>query len=95
MTNVKLILTPYNNTKLIDGSEAATIERPVEDVAGTFMAKDIPIGMYNVKAVHEGKTLLLTNRHKEEDATETKTVVFGKNGMLGATEYNIEYWLSE
>jgi hypothetical protein len=95
MTDVKLILTPYNDTPLVDGSEAATIERTIEDVAGTFMAKDIPIGTYNVKAVYQGKTLLLRNRHKDEEATETKTVVFGKNGMLAATEYNIEYWLSE
>ncbi len=64
LEGVKLVFTPTENT-LIDGSPAATIERTVEDVAGTFMAKDIPIGKYTVKAVYPGKTLLLDNRHND------------------------------
>jgi hypothetical protein len=96
MDQVKLVFTPYpGEDKLIDGSAAAAIERNVEDVAGTFMVKDIPIGKYLVKAVHPGKTLLLQNRHDEEAPEVQKTVVFGKYGYLGETEYNIEFWLSE
>lgn len=94
MDKVKLILTPLDNT-LIDGSTSTTIERNVEDVAGTFMVKDIPIGRYSVKAVYAGKTLLLDNRDDNGEPAVTKEVVFGKNGNLGETEYNIEFWVSE
>ena len=94
MNKIKLILTPVENT-LIDGSPAQAIERTVEDVAGTFMVKDVPIGKYNVKAVYAGKTLLLDNRHSSGDPAITKDVVLQKNGNLGETEYNIEFWVSE
>jgi hypothetical protein len=60
------------------------------------MVKDIPIGKYSVKAIYPGKTLLLENRHMDnDDAAIDKQVVFGKNGNLGETEYNIEFWVSE
>ena len=96
MDKIKLVFTPYpGEDKLIDGSAAATIERNVEDVAGTFMVKDIPIGKYLVKAIYPGKTLLLKNRHDEEEPAVEKTVVFGKYGDLAETEYNIEFWISE
>jgi len=94
MDKIKLLLTPVEST-LIDGSPATAIERTVEDVAGTFMARDIPIGKYTVKALYEGKTLLLENRHDEGGAAPVKQVVFGKNGLIGETEYNIEFWVSE
>lgn len=93
---VKLIFTPFaRENKLIDGSTAVTIERPVEDFAGTFMARNIPIGKYTVKAFYPGKRLLLDNRHDNGEPAVEKTVVFGKNGYLAKTEYNIEFWLSE
>ncbi len=96
MEEVKLIFTPYpGETTLIDGSPAVVIERMVEDVAGTYMVKDIPIGKYNVKAVYAGKTLLLDYRHNSGNPESSKTVVFGKYGYLAATEYNIAFWLSE
>jgi len=91
---VKLVFTPVSNT-LIDGTAATAFERMVEDVAGTFMVKDIPVGKYKVKAVLAGKTLLLDNRHDNNDAALEKEVVFGKNSNLGETEYNIEFWLTE
>ena len=59
------------------------------------MVKDIPIGKYLVKAVYPGKTLLLQNRHDEAAPEVQKTIVFGKYGYLGETEYNVEFWLSE
>jgi hypothetical protein len=37
----------------------------------------------------------LDNRHQEDAAETTKPVVFGKNGLLAETEYNIEFWISE
>ena len=96
LNKVKLVFTPYpGETTLIDGSTAATIERNVEDVAGTLMVKDIPIGKYLVHAVYPGKTLLLDNRHEEDQPEINKTVVFGKYGNLAETEYNIEFWISE
>jgi hypothetical protein len=96
MTEIKLVFTPYpGETTLIDGSPAVTIERTIEDVAGTFMATDIPIGKYSVKAVYSGKTLLLDYRHNSGSPDVNKTVVFGKYGYLAATEYNITFWLSE
>jgi hypothetical protein len=96
MNKVKLVLTPYpGEEKLIDGSNATTIERNLEDVAGTFMIKDVPIGKYLVKAVYPGKTLLLRNRHDDAAAEVQKSVIFGKYGYLGETEYNCEFWLSE
>jgi len=94
-SQIKLVFTPVVST-LIDGTPAASLERQVHDVAGTFMATDIPIGKYTVKVVYPGKTLLLDNRHDDNDAPAvTQTVVFGKSGYLGDTEYNIEFWLSE
>lgn len=96
MTKIKLLLTPYpGETNLMDGTVASVLERPVEDVAGTFMVKDIPVGKYTAKALYNGKTLLLNNRHMDDSNEETKTVVFGKNGYLGETEYNIEFYVTE
>lgn len=94
MNKIKLVLTPLD-AALIDGSQAAVLERTVEDVAGTFMAKDIPVGRYSVKAVYAGKTLLLKNRHVAGTPAIAQEVVFGKNGYLASTEYNIEFWVSE
>ena len=93
-SQVKLIFTPVENI-LIDGTPAMTFERQVHDVAGTFMVTDVPIGKYTVKAVYPGKTMLLDNRHDEDEPAVSKTVIFGKYGYLGETEYNIEFWLSE
>jgi hypothetical protein len=96
MDEIKLIFTPFpGETTLIDGSPAVAIERNIEDVAGTFMVKDIPIGKYSVKAVHPGKRLLLDYRHNSGNPEISKTVVFGKYGYLAATEYNIGFWISE
>jgi hypothetical protein len=96
MTKVKLSFTPFpGETSLIDGTSAASFERTVEDVAGTFMVKDVPIGKYTIKAVYAGKKLLLNNRHADDNNEESKTVVFGKNGYLGETEYNIEFYVTE
>jgi hypothetical protein len=93
-SQVKLVLTPAESM-LIDGTPATALERQVQDVAGTFMVADVPIGKYTVKAVYPGKTLLLKNRHEEDEPAVSKTVIFGKYGYLGETEYNIEFWLSE
>jgi hypothetical protein len=96
MDEIQLIFTPFpGETTLIDGSPAVAIERNIEEVAGTFMVKDIPIGKYSVKAVYPGKTLLLDYRHNSGNPEINKTVVFGKYGHLAATEYNIGFWLSE
>jgi hypothetical protein len=35
------------------------------------------------------------NRHNDKGAAVKQTVVFGKYGDLGDTEYNIEFWVSE
>jgi hypothetical protein len=93
-SRVKLVFTPVE-TMLIDGTPATPFERQVHDVAGTFMVTDVPVGKYTVKAVYPGKNLLLDNRHDEEEPAVIKTVVFGKYGYLGETDYNIEFWLSE
>ncbi|WP_300603825.1 hypothetical protein [Niabella sp.] len=96
LTKVTLSFTPFpGETRVIDGSNATALERPVEDVAGTFMVKDVPIGKYTVKAIYAGKKLLLNNRHIDDANEESKTVVFGKYGYLGATEYNIEFYVVE
>ncbi len=96
MTKIKLQFNPYpGESNLIDGTVATAFERQVENIAGTFMAKDIPIGKYTVKALYPGKTLLLNNRHLNDNNEETKTVIFCKNGYLGETEYNIEFYVTE
>lgn len=96
MTKIKLLFTPYpGETNLIDGTVATAFERQVENVAGTFMVKDIPIGKFMVKALYNGKTLWLNNRHLEDNNEEAKTVIFSKNGYLGETEYNIEFYVTE
>ncbi|MBV9961422.1 MAG: hypothetical protein JO072_04175, partial [Parafilimonas sp.] len=86
--------TPIDST-LIDGSAALAFEGKVENVAGTYMVKDVPIGKYSIKAKYPGKKLLLDNRHDDKGAAVKQTVVFGKYGDLGDTEYNIEFWVSE
>lgn len=96
MKRVKLLFTPFpGETSLIDGTTAAAFERQVEDVAGASMIKDVPIGKYTIKAVYAGKNLLLNNRHIDDNNEESKTVVFGKYGYLGETEYNIEFYVTE
>ncbi len=94
MTKIKIDFTPLDSV-LIDGSPAVSFERSVEDVAGTFMVKDVPIGRYSIKAKYPGKKLLLENRHDSKGAKVNQTVVFGKYGFLGETEYNIEFWVEE
>lgn len=94
MTKIKIMFTPIDS-KLIDGSPASTFERSVEDVAGTFMVKDVPIGKYSIKAIYPGKKLYLDNRHGNGEPAVTKTCIFNKYGNLGETEYNIEFWVSE
>jgi len=94
MEKIKIVFTPIDST-LIDGSPSVSFERYVEDVAGTFMIKDVPIGKYSIKAVYPGKKLLLENRHDDKGAKAKQTVVFGKYGFLGETEYNIEFWVEE
>jgi hypothetical protein len=56
--------------------------------------KVISVGKYTVKAIYNGKALLL-NRHVDDNNEETKTVIFGKNGYLGETEYNIEFYVTQ
>ena len=41
------------------------------------------------------KKLLLNNRHSDDNNEESKTVIFGKYGYLGETEYNIEFYITE
>jgi hypothetical protein len=94
MTKIKIDFTPLDST-LIDGSPAQPFERTVEDVAGTFMVKDVPIARYSIKAKYPGKKLYLENRHGNGGPAISKTVVFNKYGFLAETEYNIEFWVSE
>ena len=94
LTKVKISFTPIE-ASLIDGSVATAFERPVADVAGTFMVKDVPIGKYIIKAIYADKQLLLNNRHLDDANEVSKTVVFSKNGYLGETEYNIEFYVTE
>ncbi|MFT3701228.1 MAG: carboxypeptidase-like regulatory domain-containing protein [Agriterribacter sp.] len=96
MTKVILLFTPFpGEANYIDGTPFSSFERPVEDIGGIFMVKDVPIGKYTVKLVYTGKKLLLNNRHIDDDDEETKMVVFGKYGYLGETEYNIEFYVTE
>lgn len=94
LSQVRLLFTPLESV-LIDGMPAVAFERPVHDVAGTFMVTDVPIGKYTVKAIYPGKTLLLDNRHEDDLPAVSQPIVFGKYGYLGETEYNIEFYLSE
>ncbi len=94
MNKITIVFTPIDST-LIDGSPAVSFERHVENVAGTFMIKDIPIGKYSIMAKYPGKKLYLENRHDNNNPALKKTVVFGKYGYLAETEYNIEFWVSE
>ncbi len=94
MEQVKLRFTPVEPL-LIDGTPAAPIERLVQNVAGTYMVNDIPVGKYRVRAVYPGKSLLLDNRDDDGQPEAEKTFVFGKNAQLAETEYNVEFWLTE
>jgi len=94
MDKITIVFTPIDSA-LIDGSPAVAFEKKVEDIAGTFMVKDVPIGRYSIRAKYPGKKLYLENRHDDKGAAVKKTVVFGKYGFLADTEYNIEFWVSE
>jgi hypothetical protein len=94
LDKIKILFTPLEPT-LIDGSPATAFERTVEKVIGTYMVKDIPIGKYSVKAVYPGKTLLLKRKRVADVEEINKEVVFGKDGFLADTEYNIEFMVSE
>jgi len=94
MDKIIIKFTPIEST-LIDGSPATSFERNVEDIAGTFMVKDVPNGKYSIKAIYPGKKLYLDNRAGNGEPALSKTVVFNKYGFLGETEYNIEFWISE
>jgi hypothetical protein len=94
LDKIKIMFMPIEPT-LIEGSPANAFERNVENVAGTFMVKDIPIGKYTVKAVYPGKILLLKSKRISDVEAINKTVVFGKYGYLADTEYNIEFMVSE
>lgn len=94
MNKITIVFTPIDST-LIDGSPVVSFERNVEDVAGTFMVKDVPIGKYSIRAKYPGKKLYLENRHDNNGPALKKTVVFSKHGYLAETEYNIEFWVSE
>jgi hypothetical protein len=48
-----------------------------------------------VKAVYPGRSLFLENRYNEMGPAAEQIVVFGKNGYLVETEYNIKFWLTE
>ena len=94
LTDITIRLTPVDPL-LADGSLASVIERKPEDITGTFMIKDVPLGKYKAEAFFPGKTILLRNRDNNDPAALSQTVVFGKNGFLAETEYNIEFWVSE
>lgn len=85
----------YFLTYLIDGTAALPFERAITDVAGTYMVRDVPVGKYMIKASYPGKKILLNNRHEDDANEESKTVVFGKYGFPGETEYNIEFYVTE
>ena len=93
MKNVKLVFTPVDST-LIDGSPAVVFERYVEDIAGTYMVKDVPIGKYTIVTKYPNKKLYLDNRHDDKDPAVRKPVIFGKYGYLADTEYNIEFFIN-
>lgn len=95
LSQVKIQFAPYPGESLIDGSMGTSFERQVENIAGTFMVKDIPVGKYIIQAIYQGKKLLLDNRHEEDSREESKVVVFGRYGNLGETEYNIEFYITE
>ncbi|HTN07495.1 hypothetical protein [Agriterribacter sp.] len=59
------------------------------------MVKDVPIGKYTIKAVYAGEKLLLNNRRSDDNNEESKTVIFGKYGYLGETEYNTEFYITK
>jgi hypothetical protein len=94
MTKIKIKFTPLDST-LIDGSPAVSFERSVEDVAGTFMVKDVPIGKYSIKAIYPGKKLYLEKRHGSGGPALKKTFIYNKYGFLAETENKIELWVSE
>lgn len=96
MAKLKIVFSPYpGEPQLIDGTTAVAFESPITEVAGTYMVRDVPVGKYTIKASYPGKKILLNNRHEDDANEESKTVVFGKYGFLGETEYNIEFYITE
>ena len=94
LEDISIRLTPID-PQLADGSIAQIIERRPEDIAGTFMIKDVPLGKYKAEVIFPGRTILLRNRHNADPAAVSQIVIFGKNGFLAETDYNIEFWVSE
>lgn len=86
LNEVKLILSPLEEF-LIDGSDAKAMEKTIENVGGSYVATDVPIGRYTVQALRDGKHLKLATG-KTSRAKDTVEITFtGTTGGYNANLY--------
>lgn len=94
LDNVKLIFTPTEEF-LVDGSEAKTLEKTLENVNGRFRAGFVPVGKYTVQAVYKGKILKLSAGRTIKQAVESIEVNFQKNEPLAEAAYKATLYLAQ
>jgi hypothetical protein len=94
LDEVKLIFTPIEEF-LVDGSEAKTLEKTLENVNGRFRAGFVPVGKYAVQAVYKGKILKLSAGRTNQNPAESIEVNFQKNEPLAEAAYKATLYLAQ
>lgn len=93
LSEVKLILAPAEEL-LVDGSEAKTLEKKLENVNGKFRAGFVPVGKYTVQAIYNGKLLKISDSKNTLPQKEV-TVVFHPNKPSSEAAFNTVLFISE
>ena len=93
LSEVKLILAPAEEF-LVDGSEAKTLEKKLENVNGKFRTGFVPVGKYTVQALYNGKILKISDCNNIPSQKEV-TVVFQPNKALSEAAFNTVLFISE
>ncbi len=92
LEDVKLIFTPTEEF-LVDGTEARSLEKILENVDGKYRARFIPVGKYLVQAIFKGKPLKLSADKNSSTAVESAEVVFTANESLPGVAFHAELFV--
>ncbi len=91
---VKLIFSTTEES-LVDGTEARSMEKILENVHGNYRAAFIPIGKYMVQAVYQGKPLRLSTDKNNRAAGESVEVVFRPGETLRGAAFHAELFVTK
>ncbi len=94
LDEVKLIFSPTEEF-LVDGSEAKTVEKTLENVNGRYRAGFVPVGKYDIQAVYKGKILKLSADRQIKNPAESIEVTFQKNEPLAEAAYKATLFITQ